>query len=279
MIRFWLRQGGCFLPVNPFKIDFYRFLITVPVTVFTAILELSMEKTRSIIIVCALSVLFVTGMVRLVHDKKIKLIILICVPILLHLLLSAFQLYPFYRRLILYTLPGVIMACALGFDYFAKAGISLLKHKNIRRFVVIIPILFSSFFLFSRFPAKFSENKESIKYIKEYIHESKNVYLYGSGSIIIKYYNDIRFLPDEINIINEEAMDNREKAMDLLDPVSFENCINELILLCHKNWILFPWTIDDEKLIVVSALDSLGYDRVKEFHTKGSSVYLYDFGE
>jgi hypothetical protein len=277
MVRFWQRS---FLPINPFKADFYLFLIKIPVTVFTAIFALSIEKTRSIIVACGLLILFVTGIVQLIRDKKIKLIILTCVPVLLHLLISAFRLYPFDRRLILYTLPGMIIVCALGFDYFAKTVIPLLKHKNIRLFVMIIPILFSSFFLFSRYPIKLTENKESIKYIEKHINDSKNIYLCGTGSIAMKYYNDTGFLLNGTNIINEKIIAANEKA--LLNNTDFtavfENCMNELNLLHHKNWILFSGVLTGEKFII-SKLDSLGYDRVKEFHTKGSSVYLYDFGE
>jgi hypothetical protein len=273
MVGFWQKERG-FLPINPSNANFYAFLMEVPKIVFTAIFDLNIEKTHSLIIVCGLIILFVTGMVRLIRDKKINLIILTCVPVLLHLLISAFQLYPFYRRLILYTLPGVIIVSALGFDYFAKTVIPLLKYKNIRLFVIIIPILFSSFSLFSRYPIERTEYKKSIKYVKEHINESKNIYLYGWESIIMKYYMDIGFLPEEINIINKEAGKNFN-----VSPVSLENLLEELNLLHHKNWILFSSTAMSDEKFIVSRLDSLGYDKVKEFHTKGSSVYLYDFGE
>lgn len=95
MVSYW---ANCFLPNNPLKKDFYFYLFMQFKMVFSALI--SFGKLGYFF-----SALYLTGIAFLFLNKKFKHIILLITPIIVHLILSAFKLYPFSTRLILYSSP------------------------------------------------------------------------------------------------------------------------------------------------------------------------------
>jgi hypothetical protein len=100
-----------FCPINVFSPEFANFMNkTVEETFFTMLLYISKEYYFPYLLL----LIFVVAITHLIVKKNYKVLIFICLPILLHLILSAMKLYPFWFRLILYLMPCFIFLMAMG---------------------------------------------------------------------------------------------------------------------------------------------------------------------
>jgi hypothetical protein len=305
MQQYWYKA---FLPSNPFTFDFYVFLFEkAPMAIFSAILTLNEFKIQTKIVVMGLSLLLIAGMINLIRGRNIKTILICCVPVLLHLLLSSFQLYPFSRRLIVYILPYIIVVCSCGFDHILTVVLAKLKIEKFRLPALIF--LVSTIYLssFVRLPIEKVEMKRCIKYIHNNINTNESIYNVPFKSIIFQYYEDIGLVNGKMNIISDEKIIERYSDInkcplmpneyfqsdryihDLrytghkcsLTPDEYfqsDQYIHDLEMqLSNRVWLLMERGMGEE--FIVNKIDSLGYNRIKEFKTKNASVYLYDFGE
>jgi hypothetical protein len=214
--------------------------------------------------------LFVVGFIIYIWNKKTKLIILFCVPIVLHLFLSTFRLYPFCIRLILYTLPCIILIASFGLEFIVKVGFSDLKIEKFRLLAIFIPVMF----LLIGCPVKMKkeEIKKSIKYVQKNITEDETIYVYSRAIPAFRYYDGIGFMNIQAHII--EGKYNRHGI--LFD----EGDLSELDQLHGKDWLLFAHAqYGDDEQMMIHYVDSMGYVKLNEFKTVESSAYLYDFGK
>jgi hypothetical protein len=237
-----------FLPHNSLS-DFYFFLYNNFVTMHF------MLHLGTIMIIFS-----IVGTVSLIWRKKVQMAILVCTPVLLHLFLSTFQLYPFSPRLILYIFPCVILICSIGFECLTAVIFTDLKIKRFRLFAIIVPMMF--LYPFSEFPVRRHETKKSLKYIEENIREGESVYIQRFDRYTYYYYQDIGFVHIKAPMI--EGYDSPEENFKILKK------------LHGKTWLLLE---PIEKGLIINRFDSLGYRSIKEFHYHDSSVYLYDFGQ
>jgi hypothetical protein len=280
MNNYWSPRNG-FLPLNPTKASF--FLIKSVPRIFSPLFFMHFEQSPWIrrIAVCCMVLFFITGIIKLIRNKQTGQIILLCTPLLLHLILSAFHLYPFESRLILYAIPGIIIVCSLEVCCVANNIFKINESIKIKQYFMIIPLLFL-LFLFSDFPVKTQDVKGCIKYVQKNSEaEGNNIYVGYSQTVAFKYYNDVGFVDSKWKIINrcniERYLETYETWMTNPEQAYIDDYdMNELKMLHNKNWVL---TSSQKGKEMISKLDSLGYNRVKEFQSKGSSVYLYDFGE
>jgi hypothetical protein len=255
MIKYWSNLNA-FLPRDTFS-NLIAFLTQkMPIVINMLSTKISKFFLTGFILI---------GFIAIIKDKKIRVIILTCVPFVLHLFLSTFQLYPFDTRLILYTLPCFVIICSLGFEFVLKMLLHIFKIKRLHLFAAIIPILF----LLSghNFKTERQEIKKSINYIYANISDNEAIYVYYGASWAFEYYNDIGFVKSKVPFINTTV-----------EWGDFEGTITELKTLNGKNWLLFSHSYGEE-VEITSKLDSIGYTKLVEFQTVGSSAYLYDFGE
>jgi hypothetical protein len=254
MVNYWTGNQGygltAFLPHSSIKL-FVVFLIAKANMIVNM---LSHSET-------VMFLLLAIGIVYSIKQKRIHLIILVCTPVLLHLFLSTFQLYPFEVRLILYTLPCIIIICSVGFSKMITIIFSDLGIKRFRVLAIVIP----AFFLFSiaKFPLQKEEIKKGIRYIQNNISEKENVYVSVGAQSPFRYYNEIGFVNIEAQIKYSEGYKN----------------IDGIKELHGKNWLLFSTLNGDEERYIIDRLDAIGYEKIKEFNDQGVSAYLYDFGE
>ncbi|MDR2125925.1 MAG: glycosyltransferase family 39 protein [Prevotellaceae bacterium] len=261
MVAYWSGLENAFLPYHSFG-DCCKF-ISVKRAILLGALFPRFTLAAPIIQMILLPA-FLAGILSLIIKKKWEILILTCTPPVLHLFLSAFQLYPFALRLVLYTLPCIIIICSTGFLFIIKLLFSRLKIKQYRFFILLLPI---SLFLFGYpFKEKKQEIKETIKYIQTNRNENENIYVHSSAFAASQYYETIDMPLSMIYIgsYSDQTIDDDEY-------------ISALKKLRGKNWLLFTYSPEDEKHIT-DQLD-VCYKRLKTFHTTGSSAYLYDFGE
>jgi hypothetical protein len=267
MIWYWSDRKA-FLPYGSIS-DAFTFLNRERFLIFNSLSSKLYDHTLpSKILEFTLLFSFLTGVINLIRKRRTEILILTCTPLLLHLLLSAFQLYPFESRLLLYTYPGIIILCSSGFKLIIKKIASVLKIKKYPVLIVLFPVLF--FLVVCPVKIKRQEIKESIKYIREneFGNENKggNIYMHYGGYLAFSYYEKIGFITPQPGFGYYAGHD--------IDEVYIRN----LKKLHGKNWLLFSVHEPNEEESMIREIDSL-YTQIKMFKTQGSSAYLYDFGE
>jgi hypothetical protein len=258
MIKYW-ENVGAFIPNNPFSADFYAFLSTNTSKISSALLPFSEIGATLIILFLFL------GIVSLIKNGRKGFIILFLLPPVIHLLLSAFRLYPFDLRLILYIFPLLIFV--IGFGLQATTGLLSDKGSNIIKISFVLMYLSGAFFYYKdRFPIKNEEIKDSLIYIQENKRPEEKIYVYYGARHAFLYYQEMKFIKQPIEVV-----------MGALNRENKSKYVEELEAFKGRSWILFAHPYRDEESFILSKLDSLGFARLQSFTTQGSSAYLYDF--
>jgi hypothetical protein len=258
-----------FLPYNSLE-EIWKFISAKRAAVLGALFDrFGVVLPFEIIVQLVFLLAFFSGMLSLILKKRTGIIILTCTPPLLHVFLSAFQIYPFELRLFLYILPGVMIICSIGFVFILRLVSSWLNAGKYtagkyRFFILLFPILL----FLSGYPVKIKKNeiKESIRYIQANRGEDEKIYAYSHAAVTSQYYVAIGFAPP-IEYIGQ--------------TIGEDEFLNRLKKLHGKHWVLYTslsWGNSPDDKYTVEKLDSC-YKRLKTFKTTGSSAYLYDFGE
>lgn len=134
---------------------------------------------------------FVTllSVICLVINRRSKELYFLLVPGFVHLILSAFAIYPFAERLTLYLMPLTLMLYAWGLHYLWR----MICRKVVELpAALVITVAFMGLvpWLFMNFPLEKQEMKAGIKMIVENIEEGDNVYIFGSGKRSFQYYHE-----------------------------------------------------------------------------------------
>jgi hypothetical protein len=260
MVEFWSKKNYGFLPLS--------FSTLWPFIVCTGYIFLYNIFIFDIIMYFIMIFFCLIGIINLIRHKKINLIILTCAPFLLHLFLSAFQLYPVSQRAMLYILPCVAVIYAEGFN--SVTDFFHLKSRPKKLAFTTICILLLICGLYS-FPLKREETKTCIKYINEYIQNDEKVYVYCGAIPAFQYYTDIESVDIEFVKHTPVIYDNSKADV--------EKYMSRLKELRGKCWLLFsdirPWA----ETYIISQLDLSGHKKIREFRESRSFIYLYDFGE
>jgi hypothetical protein len=267
MTAFWHYS---FLPTNPLNADFYLFLFKqVPLTVFASLFGMSIFKARTLIVVIPLVVMFVFGIAQLVRSKQFTLLFFICLPLLIHLALSALQLYPFERRLLLYTLPGVAIACAVGFGQFLSVGLlKMRKSKNIITSLALVLIITQ---LAARYPVRYAEYKSCMMFAQKHGSETRLIYPCFETASALVYYKNIGLIQMDAHESSSDFLTNasswmlnKSKSKDFVDNVN--------ATLNGQAWLLLAG-YDGE---IIPPLEKLGVIVLDKFEDKGASIYLVE---
>ena len=260
MIGYWSRKKA-FMPLDVFSKEFLSFVIEKYKMIFKGLL------TMGIISILPLSVLYLYGLVTVVRRKHIPIFVLLTFPLILHLILSGFEMYPFHLRLVLYFIPLVLLTLAFGIENI----LNFCAHNNFSKFSVfrnvflLIPILWVMFGLkifIKGFPIKKEEIKKSIRYIENNAAKTDQLFIHHSAWNAYNYYNYTGFVNH--NLLTHIGSDS----------IDYEEYSKVFSKLKGRVWILF--TRENEKKRIIMMLER-NAKRLDEFTTFNSSAYLYDF--
>ena len=257
MIEYWSNAGG-FILNKPYESSFWQTLLTKVLMVFY------WTNLKGIIGAVFISLFFI-GLLSTIYCRKYRFIILFILPVIIHLTLSSFKLYPFDTRLVLYSAPLYIIIVTTGFE-------KLLYSKHIQKYnnpfmSGLIALLFMAHFFFSKpFPIEREEIKKTFSYIKQKKQDSLPIYIYYGAKQAFNYYQNTNIFnsPNKL-ILGESSRDNRNKYIDDIKQIK------------EPFWLLFSHPFENEDTFIIQKLDSLGYSRTESFEVTGASVYL--FGE
>jgi photosystem II stability/assembly factor-like uncharacterized protein len=271
MVIDWIRLNG-FMPLNPFSAEFYKFILSKSIMISADFFQL-----RTIIGVSILYVFLIFGCILMFIKKKYDLIIITIFPIILHLFLSGFKLYPFDTRLILYICPIFIIIFSFVFEFLYFQILSKFRIEYIRLTLIVIAFLKLGY-LSSSLPIQRSEIKKSLLYIESKLKNGDMLYVHHNSITAFNYYKDIKF-PDNnfLPVIYGRSYITTWFTYKYNIRKSIETCFNDFKNFNGRYWLLFSNIHNNEDSYIVMKLDSLGCRRLDEYNTVGSSVYLYDF--
>jgi hypothetical protein len=270
MINYWTQFDHTFMPTNPLSTDFYLYIFKLlPTTLFAPVFGLNINKTRTLAVVILMTLLFICGIVKLGKKKQFNLILLACLPIIIHLTLSAIKLYPLEKRLILYMIPGIIILCATGIDEFLQIALTKLKLIKLKSVTVTAAVLLIIASLLVRFPEKFFDLKGQLQFVNENISKCDEIYVCAPGALMamFSYYLHVGKVNEKLDVKDKQLM---------YDQNYWENNDRELFVyhltqtLNNQAWIVLPDKCDEIKTL----LDQHNLSITKHFEGLGSSIWL-----
>lgn len=260
MVNFW-QEAGAFLPKDIFSFDFYETLFFKIGLLF----KFSGYSSFSLVLLP----IFLLGLYYLGKNKKGMLFLLIF-PLILHLCLSYFKMYPFDKRLVLYLYPFLLIIIFSGFYYI----ISFTKANN-QKWLYILPILIVTnvVLLFrSGFPVEKEEIYESMSYLDSNYKNGDDLYVYyGANHAFDFYKKSFNFFSelDSSNIFI--SYDSRTNWSDYQQPVlGLDNSV--WILFSHVYWIKNADGLTEDEFIL-NIFKKNGYQIIDEQKYCGSSIH------
>lgn len=212
-----------FCPGNIFSKEFTVFISDrTDDTIFSNLLLFSKDYYFNYFL---LFIFFVAIISLLVH-KRYNILLFTLFPVLVHLVLSMFQLYPFYQRFILYLLPPLMMI----FSY----GLYVIMEQTTKRshWIFVIPVLCYFVFATSIKSVKrysVTKNEKAIRPVLDYIdrfYPNTPIFLVTPYTLYY-YYSET----DRVKNRNFKPIDWE------LKPDEFYN--HKLILPLTQNYLLF----------------------------------------
>jgi hypothetical protein len=256
MLSYW---GNSFMPLNIFDITFWDFCFYKTKMVFGSLLSFGIAGLLPFIF-------FIIGLYKLIKDKHRKILFLLLFPTLLQLTLSAFKLYPFDLRLVLYQAGFYMIITSTGVLYIVNLSIQKTKQTWIYLLPLIFPVIVCATLL-KNYPAKEEEIKQSVQFISKNIKPNETIYVYYGAIRAFEYYTQT----GKINVKNPIIFGNGYRG-------SNQKYVEEIKNNKQKCWILFSHIFDNENKYITTSLDSI-YKKDLSYKAYGSEAYLYDMSK
>lgn len=253
MVDYWQEA---FLPLNVLSKDFYFFIYDQIKMIFGYILP-----SKSLWIIPF--VISIVGVIQLYREKHKTLLYFLSIPLLVHLLLSAFQLYPFAKKFIIYLSPFIIIIFVTGIitviQLCLKCGI---KKKE---FYLTIPLLLYMIPPLVTFPLEREEIKPCMEILAAKLTLNDNLYIYYGAIPAFEFYKkDYQIVCNQTFFGEENRLKSEQYLLDL-DDIDF------------PNWLLFSHDYKQENgkseiASIISDLEKKGFSVVYQESFKGTSV-------
>lgn len=197
MIHFWTHFGGGFPPMNKgyfnfvFSKIYYHFTIYGKAGIF-------------------LFLMFITGIFSLLKKKKYNYILLFLLPLVLHILLSTFRMYPLNGRLMMYLLPGFLIVACFGIQFLMDLLPSRFNFQwpLLTLLILILSFQTSKIFpvrsFYQLFPANHADElkqervREALKYVLKTKKDNDIIYVGSGVGMAFEYYR----LKDHLKLEN-----------------------------------------------------------------------------
>ena len=179
-----INYSYAFSPTNVLSCEFVTFLNrTIDEIFFSQVFYTSKSWGFSYVLLF----IFAVAIRYMIIRKQRTLFLLVCLPVILHLALSALKIYPFVFRLVLYLVPCFIILIAIGVTQIAE----FLK-KRMHVSLAIAAVLYCVYFLtnesFRLFPLWYREVKPALTYVNDSLPASAHVYITDPLNLYTYYY-------------------------------------------------------------------------------------------
>jgi hypothetical protein len=219
---------------------------------------------------------FLLGTVSIFSRDK-QLFFILLSPVFVTLFVSAFHLYPFKGRLLLFLVPSMLL--------FIGEGVAFLG-ENTKRYSPVVWIILIGLLFYGPLSSATAhmikktvyaiqpneDTKSVMKYIQEHRIKSDVLYLYLHSVIPFKYYSERYGFSNDDYIEGVYALDDRNKYWDDLQKLRG----NKRVWLMFSH--IFKAEGSSDEAFFLCHLDSFG-TRLDSFKSDGASVYLYDLSK
>ena len=270
MVDEWIHYRA-FLPKNPMKNDLYIFISTQWLTIFFSLFYFG--KIGAIF----LSALMIMGLFFLLKNKDKQMAILTITPLLLHLLLSSFKLYPFFLRLILYMTPCFIILFTYGINSIFCKYQNKMDGLLFKIIIVVIPLALFISVCNAGLPIKKNEIRDSVRMIHKSVGPNDKIYVSYLSRIPNRYYEEISYNKvNKKNIIIGRRTHYWHNNRWSLDTLIFKS---ELVRLNKRTWFLFSNVGDETQKYhyLIEYCTRYNIKIMNNFQAIGSNVCLCDF--
>jgi hypothetical protein len=234
MLDYWLKAGA-FMPYSPFDSLVYIFLGQKIDMIFGGLLSN----------VYWIGFIFsIIAFIFILIKRKISLLILLFCPIITHLILSAFKLYPFSSQVTTYLTLIIIILIGYGFYILLK----LFPKMNHLIVALIIPIIFFTRFIINDFPLEKEEIKKAFNIIEQNISKKDKIYVYYASIPAFNFYKNIKIF----NLSNQVILGNNCRHNIYKYTDDLKN-INDPI------WMIFTHYREHEKEIILEYMINKGF--------------------
>lgn len=259
MMRYWSQKGAFF--------D----LGSIEAATTSTILKLEslanlFVYSRSDVFPLSISVLgLVVGVVAAFRSNRTVLYV-VSAPIILHLVLSVLHLYPFATRLILYTLPLLVILCSFGW-YSTMEYLSSRYHSKMK-WVLLLTFIFMCYPVARYIPFERQEMEKALAWLDSHIEPTENIYIYYQARSAFQFYRE--FYPEVNSISNISIGQNNRNNL--------QGYVQEISALDSVTWVLFSnvmKTADkkDEREEIMNEIGSQGYMILEEYNVPGVWIY------
>ena len=197
---------------------------------------------------------------------------MLILPILLTLLASGMQLYPFADRLILFIVPLILL--------FIAEGTDKISYRTMRNSIIIKVVLFSVIFIYplisagyySVQPRRGGNIKEALNYIAANKKDGDIVYFFNVHYAVTIYYSKIFGLENAgCSYCNKTSYTKDDIFKDLIKLNGSKRLWLICTEVCNEKWI----NLDPAKY-AFNYLDSMGTRIDYVTSNNLGSAYLYD---
>jgi Dolichyl-phosphate-mannose-protein mannosyltransferase len=268
LLRYW-RDG--FMPLPPWRdVNWFR---EAWYGLLSGVLGLSLEELATII--------FTLGCVSL-FLKRWQFALIVIMPLIVTLLVSGMNKYPFKGRLMLFSIPILVLLVAEGIE---RARLLLMRVGS--RTAIFVVVTLTAFLLYNPLsvawgnflqPPMREHIKPAMSYLDQNRLSSDIIYVYYSTISPFKYYASA-FGFHEGDYV-EGIQSRKEPEKYLHDIERFRNRDRVWFIFSHKckpTRAMGPGdacSVDEESFFL-RHLDTLG-SRVAVFQSEGVSLYLYN---
>lgn len=258
----WLHSfwSDGFMPLPPTSMVEIKWFIVSYFKMFTKTLGFSLKG------LCGVTVLL--GGYSLFSSNRERLSNLV-LPIMLVLMASGFQQYPFRGRLILFTAPALLLLMAEGTAFIT----SVTRTRPVVGFTVITllflhPVMWAGYHL--THPRYEEEIKPALSFMEKNRQPDDIIYVYYGALPAFTYYSErYGFDREQHCVVGVRSRDDWNRYREDLEK-----------LRGHKRvWIVFAhiydWGKVDDEVLFLHFLDKLG-KRLDSHKSFRASAYLYD---
>ena len=285
MHNFWGRRNA-FMP-SPFSIEGFQWL-------YDSFL-LAITNPGSLDNVELVGIVVIIGCISMLTNRK-GFLFLLTLPVLIALIVSFFEQYAFYGRLLLFLTPALYLIIAEGIVQFQVKQFAYPKTS-----IVTIAIHILLFFSIIDFPLYRRTVHQEIKPVLEYVQENKQandvIYLYYWAEPAFRYYANFYDLsydnchtistPPESQYTTEVTYSREKRNLQPVDvnetqcilgiSASFHISLQDLDKLSERGgrvWFIFSHIRGYYRDVFLKHLDAKGTQLQKKGE-KGAFAYLY----
>lgn len=227
MEEYWEQH---FMPTDPTNVKLWVWLVQHIVGNYSTFLgtNIHLDDYYRAVVGTTTGALAVLGIIRWYNseDRKDWMLLLIA-PVVIHLGLSALQLYPFNGRLILYLAPSFIIISVYGW-----VGI----YKNLRHFLIVRWLHVSWALVFIVFigvwwPIRLEETKDCIRYVNS--NRCQPLIAYAAAVPAASYYGQSSYSLSSGKLAEGLALDSAWRASDIDQALTQSDSV--WVLAAHKD--------------------------------------------